>query len=171
MIHPSELPLKVKQWGKPLKAMLTKMKAKPPKNLDEIFQTLHEETFEKIDCLNCANCCKTTSPEFFEKDIERLSKALKMKPGAFIDQYLFLDTDGAYALRTAPCPFLGSDNFCSVYEDRPKACREFPHTNHRKMHTHIHLAAKNAEICPAVFEILSKIEVSQGYNSPIKKEF
>ncbi len=171
MINPAQLPLKVKQWGKPLKAMLLKIKAKPPKNLDDIFQEFHDEAFGKIDCLNCANCCKTTSPEFFEKDIERLSKVFKMKPGAFIEKYLFLDTDGIYALKSTPCPFLGSDNFCSVYEDRPKACREFPHTNHRKMHTYIHLAAKNAEICPAVFDILNKIESSQGYNSPNKKEF
>jgi Fe-S-cluster containining protein len=171
MINPADLPAKVRQWGKPLKAMLLKIKAKPPKNLDDIFQDFHDETFNKIDCLNCANCCKTTSPEFFEKDIERLSRVFKMKPGAFIEKYLFLDTDGIYALKSAPCPFLGSDNYCSVYDDRPKACREFPHTNHRKMHTYIHLAGKNAEICPAVFEILSKIEVSKEYNSPIKKEF
>lgn len=171
MINPADLPTKVRQWGKPLKAMLLKIKAKPPKNLDDIFQDFHDETFNKIDCLNCANCCKTTSPEFFEKDIERLSRVFKMKPGAFIEKYLFLDTDGIYALKSAPCPFLGSDNYCSVYDDRPKACREFPHTNHRKMHTYIHLAGKNAEICPAVFEILSKIEVSKEYNSPIKKEF
>ena len=158
MIPPSELPLKVKQWGKPLKQLLIKLKGNPPKRLDETFDALHEEVFETIDCLDCGNCCKTTSPMFFEKDIERLSSHLKLKPGTFIDRYLFLDTDGIYALKQTPCPFLGSDNYCSVYNERPKACREFPHTNHRKMHTHLHLASKNAEICPAVFEILQKLQ-------------
>ncbi len=168
---PAELPLKVKQWGKPLKAMLLKLKAKPPKNLDDVFQKYHDETFRKIDCLECGNCCKTTSPAFFEKDIERLCKVLKMKPGQFIEKYLFLDTDGIYALKTVPCPFLGSDNYCNVYDDRPKACREFPHTNQRKMHTQLHLGAKNAEICPAVFDILSKLEESILATLPKKKEF
>ena len=85
LLSPSELPLRVKQWGKPLKAMLLKLKAKPPKDLDEIFGKYHNEAFKKIDCLDCGNCCKTTSPMFFDKDIERLSIALKMKPGAFIE--------------------------------------------------------------------------------------
>jgi len=26
--------------------------------------SLHEEAFEKIDCLTCANCCKNYSPRF-----------------------------------------------------------------------------------------------------------
>jgi Fe-S-cluster containining protein len=53
---------------------------------------------------------------------------------------------------------LGDDNACSVYDDRPKACREFPHTNHRKMHTHLALAQHNIEICPAVFAIVEQLK-------------
>lgn len=155
---PSELPLKFKAKELSFKKLLSKVKSKPPKNLDVIFEELHEEVFENTDCLSCANCCKTTSPMFFEKDIERLAEHLKLKPGQFIQSYLFLDTDGIYGLKQTPCPFLGVDNYCSVYEYRPKACREFPHTNHRKMHTHLHLAQKNASICPAVFQILEKLE-------------
>lgn len=135
------------------------LKKRAPKNLDAIFDTLHEEVFSEIHCLNCANCCKTTSPMLFEKDIERLSQHLKLRPGQFIEKYLFMDTDGFYAFRQTPCPFLGNDNYCSVYDHRPKACREYPHTNQRKMHTLLSLAEKNAEICPAVLEILKRIPV------------
>ncbi len=142
---------------KELKAAIKQLKLRPPKNLDEQFQDWHESAFEKIDCLTCANCCKTTSPMFFEKDIERLSSYLKLKPAQFIERYLFLDTDGIWALKTSPCPFLGIDNYCSVYDYRPKACREFPHTNHRKMHTHLHLIPHNIKICPAVVEIAKKL--------------
>jgi len=170
LLSPSELPLRVKQWGKPLKAMLLKLKAKPPKDLDEIFGKYHDEAFKKINCLDCGNCCKTTSPMFFDKDIESLSIALKMKPGAFIEKYLFMDTDGIYALKLAPCPFLGNDNYCHVYNDRPKACRDYPHTNHRKMHTYLHLSAKNAEICPAVFNILEKLEELIIENQGMKRK-
>jgi len=152
-----EVPKLEKLPEKELKAVIKRIKQKPPKNLDEQFYDWHETTFEKVDCLACANCCKTTSPMFFEKDIERLSSYFKLRPAQFIEKYLFLDTDGIWALKSSPCPFLGSDNYCSVYHDRPKACREFPHTNHRKMHTHLHLIPQNVKICPAVIEIAKKL--------------
>ena len=99
---------------------------------------------------------------FFDKDIERLASHLRMKPGDFVEQYLHLDTDGIYALKSSPCPFLGTDNYCSVYEHRPKACREYPHTQHRKMINKPNLAVKNTEICPAVVSILENI--AKSYN-------
>lgn len=139
---------------------LRRLRKKPPSNLDQQFEWAHEQIFSETDCLECANCCKTTSPMLFEKDIERLSKHLKMKPGKFIEQYLYLDTDGIYAFKQTPCPFLGGDNICGVYEYRPKACREYPHTNMRKMHTLLSLAEKNLSICPAVAQILQRIEIA-----------
>jgi Fe-S-cluster containining protein len=141
-----------------ISAKLYRIKKKPPGNLDLLFEEAHEEVFSKTDCLTCANCCKTASPMLFEKDIERLSKHLKLKPGEFIVQYLYIDTDGIFAFRQTPCPFLGNDNYCSVYEHRPKACREYPHTNMRKMHTLLTLAEKNLQICPAVAQIVQRIE-------------
>jgi len=134
------------------------IRKKPPANLDMQFEKAHDAVFAEMDCLTCANCCKSASPMIFEKDIERLSKHLKLKPGAFIEQFLFLDTDGIFAFRQIPCSFLGSDNYCSVYEHRPKACREYPHTNMRKMHTLLKLAEKNLHICPAVTKIVACIE-------------
>src|SRR6478735_1789527 len=77
---------------------------------------LHEEAFSKIDCLQCANCCKNYSPRFKTPDIKRISKHLKLRESEFIDTYLKLDEDGDYVAKTTPCPFLGADNFCSIYE-------------------------------------------------------
>jgi len=142
----------------PGQAFIKRLKKQRPKDLDLQFARVHDEVFEEVDCLTCANCCKTTSPMFFEKDIERLAAHFRMKTGDFIKKYLFLDTDGIYALKKAPCPFLGADNYCSVYDYRPKACREYPHTNHRKMITKLNLALKNTEICPAVEHILERME-------------
>lgn len=140
-----------------IRKSIAKLKKTKPNSLDEVFEELHEQEFEKRDCLSCGNCCKTTSPMLFERDIERLSNHLKMKPGSFVEKYLFLDTDGIYAFSSTPCPFLGTDNYCSVYEHRPKACREYPHTQHRKMQQMLDLAVKNAEICPAVLHILDQL--------------
>ena len=71
---------------------------------------LHEEAFEKVDCLTCAKCCKNYSPRFKTPDIKRISKVLSLKESVFIETYLKIDEEGDYVLKTKPCPFLGADN-------------------------------------------------------------
>ncbi len=137
---------------------LDQIKRKPPKNLDYIVQEIHDEVFEKIDCLSCANCCKTTGPLFTEKDIERISKHLRMKAADFEDKFLKTDEDKDKVLQNLPCWFLNEDNTCSIYEVRPKACREFPHTDRKKIYQINHLTIKNAVICPAVYEFIEKLK-------------
>lgn len=92
----------------------------------KLLPDLHEKAFAEIDCLTCANCCKNYSPRFKTPDIKRISKLLRLKESIFIDTYLVLDTDGDYVTNTKPCPFLGADNFCSIYEERPSDCKRFP---------------------------------------------
>lgn len=130
-----------------------KLKKTKPKELDANFHQLHEQIFEDIDCLNCANCCKTTSPIFIQTDIDRLARTFRMKSSGFINEYLYRDPEGDYVLKSAPCPFLGADNKCLVYEDRPKACREYPHTNRKNMAGILDLTLKNTLVCPAVLKI------------------
>jgi hypothetical protein len=71
------------QKQKEHKKFLENLKKKPPKNLDYVVQDTHDEVFEEIDCLDCANCCKTTGPLYTEKDIERIAKHLRMKSADF----------------------------------------------------------------------------------------
>lgn len=137
---------------------LENLKKKPPKNLDYIVQETHEEVFEKIDCLQCANCCKTTGPLFTSKDIERISKHLRMKVADFEEKFLRTDEDQDKVLQNLPCWFLNSDNTCSIYEFRPKACREFPHTDRRKIYQINHLTIQNTLICPAAYEFVEKMK-------------
>ena len=140
------------------KLFFKKLKNKPPKQLDSIMQELHDEEFSKTDCLKCANCCKTTGPLFTEKDIERIAKHFKIKPRQFIDMYLRIDEDLDYVLQSVPCTFLGTDNYCSIYEVRPKACREYPHTDRKKFHQISNLTIKNLYICPAAFNIVEEMK-------------
>jgi uncharacterized protein len=139
------------------KKLKEKLKNIKPKNLDSIFQKEHEKAFKEMDCLDCANCCKTTSPIFIQTDIDRLSKIFRMKTSQFIDEYLHRDEEGDYVLNSSPCPFLGTDNKCLVYEDRPKACREYPHTNRKNMLGILELSLKNTLVCPAVLKIFYEI--------------
>ena len=153
---------KAKSQSAANKIFLKKLKGKKFRNLDTIFHDAHEEAFEQIDCLTCANCCKTTSPIFYQKDIERVAKRLRMKPFDFIEKYLKIDEDNDYVLKQAPCPFLGSDNYCSVYEDRPTACREYPHTNRKNMYQVLDLTYKNTLVCPAVLKIVDNLKTIVG---------
>ena len=118
---------------------------------------LHEEAFEKIDCLKCGNCCKSYSPRFKTPDIKRISKTLKMKEGDFIETYLRLDEDGDYVTKKIPCPFLGTDNYCTIYENRPGDCVRFPYTNEDVIVKRQHLTLKNSSFCPIVYYVLEKL--------------
>lgn len=140
-----------------VKKTFLKLKQKKPKELDATFHALHTKAFQKIDCLECANCCKTTSPIFRDVDIKRIAKQLRMKENQFIANYLRMDEDSDYVLKQSPCAFLGSDNMCSIYEFRPLACREYPHTDRKNMHQILDLTQRNTEICPAVAQIVEEI--------------
>lgn len=140
------------------KKFLHSLKKKDSRDVDDAFHDVHDAVFEEINCLDCANCCKTTSPIFYQTDIERVAKSLRMKPGDFIDKYLRVDEDKDYVLKSSPCPFLDSENYCKVYEDRPKACREYPHTNRKKMVQIMDLTYKNTMVCPAVAEMVERMK-------------
>jgi Fe-S-cluster containining protein len=137
---------------------LEKLKKLAPKNLDQITNQLHEEAFENIDCLNCANCCASTGPLLLNKDIDRLAKNLKLKPSVFTEKYLRIDEDKDYVFKQMPCLFLGNDNYCSVYTDRPNACREFPHTQQRNILQKLKITYLNTTICPAVAVVVEGLK-------------
>ncbi|MBI1767447.1 MAG: YkgJ family cysteine cluster protein [Bacteroidetes bacterium] len=140
------------------KKFLQRLKKKDARKVDDAFHATHEEVFGETACLTCANCCKTTSPIFYQIDIERAAKFLRMKPGDFIEKYLQIDEDKDYVLKSSPCAFLDSDNYCTIYESRPKACREYPHTNRKKMVQIMDLTYKNTLVCPAVLEMVERIK-------------
>jgi Fe-S-cluster containining protein len=137
---------------------LASLKKRDARKVDDTFHDAHDAVFQEIDCLTCANCCKTTSPIFYQNDIERVAKSLRIKPGAFVEKYLRIDEDNDYVLKSSPCPFLDGENYCSVYEDRPKACREYPHTDRKKMVQITELTFKNTKVCPAVLEIVERLK-------------
>jgi uncharacterized protein len=141
------------------KAFLEKLRKRKPGDLDKVVEIFHNDAFSNIDCLNCANCCKTTSPIVIDRDIDRIAKRLKMKPSQLIDSYLKLDEDGDYVFTHAPCPFLMPDNYCMIYEDRPRACREYPHTDRKRFHQILKLTYYNTMVCPAVLKVVDNLKL------------
>lgn len=150
---------KVKSQKKEIKAKLKRLSAIGAKKADALVHPLQAAVVDDIDCLSCANCCKTTSPIFRDVDIKRLSKSQGTSEKKLIDNHLFLDDDGHYALKKSPCTFLGADNYCSVYKDRPLACREFPHTDRKNFIGINKLNEQNARICPIVAKLLLELKV------------
>lgn len=139
------------------KRNLQKLKKMKPSELNKLFQELHNEAFSEIDCLNCANCCSSISPAVVDNDIVRISRNMKIKPSQVVERYMILDHEKDYVMNVTPCPFLLSDNYCSIYDSRPLACKGYPHTDHKKMHSILNLTLKNTEICPAVCYIFEKL--------------
>ena len=86
-------------------SFFNKLKKKQPKQFDYLMSDLHNEEFSKTNCLECANCCKTTSPIFTSKDIINISKHLRLKVDEFISKYLIIDSDNDYVLKKSPCVF------------------------------------------------------------------
>ncbi len=151
--------LNVAQKNKSLnKKFLEQLRKQRKSGLDQLMNRLHEEAFEEIDCLQCANCCKTTGPLLLSKDIDRLAAALKMRPAIFAETYLKRDEDGDDVFKNMPCPFLGSDHYCAVYEARPNACREYPHTQQRDQLQKLKITYENSLICPAVAKIIEQLK-------------
>ena len=140
------------------KKYFDKLKKKTPKNIDYVMQELHDTEFKSTDCLTCANCCKTTGPLFTIPDIERISKHFRVKAQQFISTYLRVDEDNDHVLQNVPCTFLDDQNRCMIYDVRPKACREFPHTDRKKFQQISALTLNNVAICPATYRIVEAMK-------------
>jgi Fe-S-cluster containining protein len=153
-----ELRVLVKRNEKSTNILFQNLKKRKSTEVDDLFLSLHNEAFKKFDCLKCANCCSSISPIVTEKDIDKLAKHFRQKPAQFIEQYLHIDEDRDYVFNHTPCPFLMPDNYCMAYESRPKACREYPHTDRRKMQQILKLTVKNCEVCPIVFGIIEELK-------------
>lgn len=134
-----------------------KLEKTDKKKLLKAMPTLHQEAFDKIDCLDCAACCKNYSPRFKTPDIKRISKSLKLKESVFIDTYLRLDEDGDYVVKQTPCPFLHSDNTCNIYDVRPSDCSRFPYTDEDVLFKRKNITLKNVEFCPIVYYVLERL--------------
>lgn len=141
--------------------ILDKLRRHRIKDLDYRVQSADEEVFEEIDCLECGNCCLNLGPRFNETDINRISKHFGMKAVPFKKQYLELDEDNDWVLSALPCPFLDQDTLeCEIYDIRPRACGEYPHTGYKNFKGHIGVTKKNLDICPALGPILKKVDDS-----------
>mgnify|MGYP005631792179 FL=1 len=146
------------------KKFFTRLQGHNSKRLNEQFHAMHEQVFAETDCLTCARCCRATGPLLTKQDIERISKKQGMKPADFEKQFLRVDEDGDWVMKSLPCPFLElNTNKCTIYEYAPKACRQFPHTDHSNMKSILGITETNVRHCPAVFEMVERMKQRAQY--------
>jgi len=153
---------KVRHNKKRLKAFLTRLEKKTPPGLDKITRELEPLVWNDVDCLTCANCCKTMTPTYTKTDIKRIAAHFGETPQQFMDKWLIYEKkDKDWQNRKQPCQFLNlADNKCSIYAIRPVDCSGFPHLPKRKMVDYMHVHKQNIEYCPATYKLVEKMEQS-----------
>ena len=103
----------------------TYLKLLPPRaaaRADRLAGELGQAAEAAMDCTTCGACCRDNCVQVGPEDRARLSRRLGVSAEEFDRRYLTTDDDGEPAVDASPCPFLLGTR-CSVYEDRPEACR------------------------------------------------
>jgi len=142
-----------------MRRFLTKLEKKAPTGLDKKIAVLEKEVWQETDCLTCANCCKTMTPTFTDRDMKRISAHLNMTVPELQAKWLRREKGGDrdWLNKTEPCQFLNlKDNKCSIYEVRPADCAGFPHLS-KKFKDFVHIHKQNVEYCPATYKLVEKM--------------
>ncbi len=147
---------------KSLRYFITKTENKPAGNLDFLLEKINSEVWQKTDCLNCANCCKSMSPTYTFSDIKRIAAYLKMRPKDFKEKWLYLDKRGNDWMNISrPCQFLDlKTNMCSIYPVRPADCAGFPHLLKKPTSDYMYIHKQNIEYCPATMMLVERLKES-----------
>ena len=138
---------------------LTSLKLKTEDRVDQVAIKMHNEAFKKIDCTTCGNCCKKMKPELQADDIKNIADFLKISTDQVEQDYLtFNEKEKSHEFNALPCPFLGTDNFCSIYEARPVACRDFPNTDESRFAASRLMHHKNTLFCPITYYVVERMK-------------
>lgn len=132
-------------------------------DLDNTVRKTTEEVWQQIDCTTCANCCRTLQIEVDNQDIKRLALHFGLSSQQFSQKHVRIAEDGAKHFGSSPCPFLGEDNRCTVYEERPQACRDFPYLHTDSFRQRTLMMISNTATCPIVFNVWQTLKTRLGF--------
>lgn len=141
------------------KKFLKKLETNPPKKFLSTMQEVDKEVWKEIDCLSCANCCKTMTPTFTEDDITRIANHLNITKDTFKNKWLnYQKKDKDWVNKKQPCQFLNlKTNMCNIYEVRPVDCAGFPHFTKKQPQLYMHVHQQNISYCPATLKMVEKL--------------
>ena len=144
-----------------MKGFLTKLERDVPRGLDRVVSGADRVVWKEINCLDCANCCKTMSPTYTRRDVQRIARHLGLTEKAFRRKWLYKDKSGDWMNVNQPCQFLDTEtNMCGIYEVRPRDCAGFPHHTKKRMVDYMHMYKQNIEYCPATYRVVEIIRES-----------
>ncbi|HEU4471891.1 MAG TPA: YkgJ family cysteine cluster protein [Flavisolibacter sp.] len=153
-----------------LRRFLTKLENNPPKDLDSYPDAIDKEVWQEVDCLACSNCCRTMTPTYTFKDLQRIAAHLNMTISQFKAKWLFKNKEGEWMNVNNPCQFLDrKTNMCSIYAVRPADCAGFPHLTKKKVVHYIHVHKQNVQHCPATFKMVEKLmdRIAEAKKNPV----
>ena len=131
-------------------------------NIDRRVCEITERVWAGIDCTTCANCCREMKPTFSEEDISRVGRRLGMDRQQFINTYLQKTEPSEskpWETRLTPCPFL-KGNLCSIYEDRPGDCSDYPHLYKPGFVSRTWGTIARTFTCPIAYEVMEELKKS-----------
>lgn len=131
--------------------------------LDSVVHEILREVTAEIDCTKCANCCLEMGISVEADEIERMARHMGLSPDEFESRYVVVDPDwGEKIIAESPCMFLDK-KLCTIYEDRPAVCREFPHLHKPDFRSRLFSVVNNAASCPIVFNVLEELKQRTGW--------
>ncbi|HAL95563.1 MAG TPA: zinc/iron-chelating domain-containing protein [Chitinophagaceae bacterium] len=142
-----------------MRIFLTKLEKQKPSGIDKKIGKWEKEVWKEVDCLSCANCCKTMTPTYTVRDLKRISKHFGMTVTEFKKKWLHRERGGDrdWMNKSTPCQFLNKkDNKCSIYAIRPADCAGFPHLA-KDFQDFVHIHHQNVDSCPATFALVEKM--------------
>jgi Fe-S-cluster containining protein len=129
-----------------------------PEEVDSIVRRHYREVAAQIECRECANCCKVFCPPLTSEDIDRLARLKRISREQLIERYLASSGGGeVHSMKSSPCPFLDG-NECSVYQERPQACRAYPGLERPGFLSRIGYAFSNCSVCPIVYHVYERVK-------------
>jgi len=124
--------------------------------LDALIETIAAPIIAAIDCKQCGNCCRSLDVCLIPSDIPRLATALLITPDQvmtrYADQDLGASQDEWAIIPQHPCPMLRG-NLCSIYDDRPHACRLYPQFT-PDFRYNLEDTIEGAATCPIIYNVL-----------------
>lgn len=150
--------------GKDNKSLLSRRMTKVAKLLKKtptkLLKQVNESVWAEVDCLECANCCKTMTPTFTKAEVKKIAAHFQISYKQYYEKYLSYDEkDKDIINKSTPCQHLMKDNKCEIYPIRPKDCSGFPHFVRKDFHYQVEQKTyqNNIPRCPATLLFVEKL--------------
>ncbi len=134
--------------------------------LDALVEQLTADVEPRIDCKQCANCCKSLHAAALEDELPSLAERKQISIEQFKMQFLRPHKEAFYFV-SRPCPMLDSTNLCNVYDARPICCRTFPNLTGEHFKYRFNAVMEKYDACPIVFNVVEQLKSVLGFQNAL----